>query len=609
MPLTALLNGSRRLDITVVDDATWAEIYRVQPPAQLTCIHCGGRMSAKRRLGTRHFAHHPGADCALAGRESPEHLRLKELLVTSVRDAGWRGELEAPVGRRRTDVLATSPDGTERVAFEVQLSHQRDDDIDQRTQDCAADGAQVIWVVKDVRRLGGWQRGPWLELREDVVTGPLGRLAVEHTTEQCGGRAFRISRPHWKPPPHHPKLQQLVQAILAYKVCWLQLAARWVPSSELKRFDDAARHQAEVESRLRECHEEQRARLEAGLAVWRTRREQAAKQVAAKLEERGHGKCRIDLEERRSLAKAARVYTEAGMQFLVCPMPRQIFQANQRALRVSAGLVAATARQLEALKRAGVRRAVIVDGFEPPAPGHLLPEAAAEVIRTLERKAAAADVSLQGPDWDASYGGWWMTAETGVRFFIVAPRERPSTIAANVTDDDVWLVFARARDLRDSDKRALTREQIHPDMLRRTPATPPEPQPPHPLEVAAVPIEAARPSSRGQRSPVMAAADELYSRLPRGTATGHSPVQGLDPTLVRRVRIPDGGDIIVTTDATSLPGDIIHDRVVLSLAATPMAADVASTIVTTVDDAVAAFGRRRDGVLDRGPASNSHRRE
>lgn len=73
---------------------------------------------------------------------------LKLELAGAVRDAGWYAQLEvAAVDRSwRADVMATSPDGTQRMAWEAQLSPITEDDILARTERYAAEGISVCWV-------------------------------------------------------------------------------------------------------------------------------------------------------------------------------------------------------------------------------------------------------------------------------------------------------------------------------------------------------------------------------------------------------------------------------------------------------------------------------
>lgn len=102
----------------------------------------------------RFFAHDPGAPrCALAG-ESMEHHLLKLQLATAIREAGWFAELEvrAPHGTWRADVMASSPDGARRIAWEAQLSAITEDEIRARTERFARDGVAVCWVATRPRR-------------------------------------------------------------------------------------------------------------------------------------------------------------------------------------------------------------------------------------------------------------------------------------------------------------------------------------------------------------------------------------------------------------------------------------------------------------------------
>jgi competence CoiA-like predicted nuclease len=64
-------------------------------------------------------------------------------------DAGWHAELEVPAasGWWRADVLATSPAGSQRMAWEAQLSSITVVDIRQRTERFVADGVAVCWVT------------------------------------------------------------------------------------------------------------------------------------------------------------------------------------------------------------------------------------------------------------------------------------------------------------------------------------------------------------------------------------------------------------------------------------------------------------------------------
>ena len=158
--MTALHPERGRIDATAQDLGcgwTWSAVHRVQPRSPLTCPECGHGLQAKvSHRGLKFFAHDPGAPtCALAG-ESMEHRLLKLELVLAARDAGWHAELEVPAssGRWRADVLVTSPDGSQRTAWEAQLSSITPDHIRQRTERFAVDGVAVCWATT--------RRPPWL---------------------------------------------------------------------------------------------------------------------------------------------------------------------------------------------------------------------------------------------------------------------------------------------------------------------------------------------------------------------------------------------------------------------------------------------------------------
>lgn len=159
MPLTALL-GEVTLDSTLGDalgdGVQWEDVHRVRPRPQLTCRGCEGSLHAKRSpAGLKFFAHDTqSSDCPLQG-ESMAHRLLKAALAGAVRAAGWAVELEAAGEGWRADVLATSPDGTKRFAWEAQLSSITPDEIVQRTKTLWADGMRVCWVTdRDTEWLG-----------------------------------------------------------------------------------------------------------------------------------------------------------------------------------------------------------------------------------------------------------------------------------------------------------------------------------------------------------------------------------------------------------------------------------------------------------------------
>lgn len=73
---------------------------------------------------------------------------LKLEMAGAIRAAGWFAELEvaAANGSWRADVMAASPDGEQRMAWEAQLSPITVEDIAARTDRYAAEGVAVCWV-------------------------------------------------------------------------------------------------------------------------------------------------------------------------------------------------------------------------------------------------------------------------------------------------------------------------------------------------------------------------------------------------------------------------------------------------------------------------------
>nr|WP_234373974.1 competence protein CoiA family protein [Streptomyces scabiei] len=128
----------------------WAQVHKVRPRVELSCPECGWGVHAKHSPSrVRFFCHDPGRppSCELSN-ESWEHHMLKLELAGAIRAAGWYAELEVPAedGSWRADVMASSPDGTQRMAWEAQLSPITVDDIRARTARYRAQGITVCWV-------------------------------------------------------------------------------------------------------------------------------------------------------------------------------------------------------------------------------------------------------------------------------------------------------------------------------------------------------------------------------------------------------------------------------------------------------------------------------
>ncbi|MEV5877307.1 competence protein CoiA family protein [Streptomyces sp. NPDC052101] len=129
---------------------SWEAVWKVRPPAPITCAECLHPMHAKiSERGLRFFAHAPHApDCEIARQgESEAHHLLKLELASAAREAGAHAELEvrAPDGSWRADVVASDPTGTWRMALEAQLSPITAADITERTERMDAHGVTCCW--------------------------------------------------------------------------------------------------------------------------------------------------------------------------------------------------------------------------------------------------------------------------------------------------------------------------------------------------------------------------------------------------------------------------------------------------------------------------------
>jgi competence protein CoiA len=206
MPLIAHGLGGL-IDSTLADlgiGALWQSVHRVRPRVALCCAACGRSMYAKvSPRGLRFFAHDAAQrDCPLNG-ETADHRLLKSAIAAAVRRAGWHAELEAagPDQRWRADVLAISPDGSRRVAWEAQLAQQHVDDTRARTVRYAEDGVEVVWVfdrlvVDDLPAVT-----VELDQHDIQVAGPVARLVIERCPpEKCTRYSDLPTRP---PCPGH----------------------------------------------------------------------------------------------------------------------------------------------------------------------------------------------------------------------------------------------------------------------------------------------------------------------------------------------------------------------------------------------------------------------
>ncbi|MFE7589359.1 competence protein CoiA family protein [Kitasatospora sp. NPDC057512] len=298
----------------------WNMVHRTRPRTPLACMECGHGLHAKvSPRGLRFFAHDPQApECVLA-RESLEHHLLKLQLVTLVREAGWYGELEvrADDGSWRADVMAISPDGSKRFAWEAQLSPITVERIRERTENLRRDGIRVCWVAPTVRPWVGWVPSihvatpSWESDRWDVASG----IARLDTRPQPEGQARPPLR--WWVPVGGVTFRDFVAWVLGEQLVEHRLVegaidlphatgghwrAFWTMQQHItkeKELEEADREYAEQEARrIGLLHEQMMADINEALEKEKVEALEAARQEARK----AYGSAHSDIAETRKEA-------------------------------------------------------------------------------------------------------------------------------------------------------------------------------------------------------------------------------------------------------------------------------------------------------------------
>lgn len=148
MPLVAkhAVTGER-IDITLYDDPR-AQLNA----ADVVCPECDHPMILKAGLiKIAHFAHKPGSDCKYGVGESRDHLMCKNHLIQLFRSEitdFFLSEVfpEYWIGKRRTDVAQVFSNGWI-VAHEIQLASITVQELEERSLDYRAEGADVFWYL------------------------------------------------------------------------------------------------------------------------------------------------------------------------------------------------------------------------------------------------------------------------------------------------------------------------------------------------------------------------------------------------------------------------------------------------------------------------------
>lgn len=141
MPLVAIVDGVRTVAPFLTDEE-WAAI---RPRAASIVIPCCSGNGFKRtsKNGIRHFVHKTKNRACNWCSETEEHLRLKQVIATTCKGAGWQVDVERCGPDWRADVVAAR--GRVQVAFEVQLSPVALEELMARQKRYERDSIRGCW--------------------------------------------------------------------------------------------------------------------------------------------------------------------------------------------------------------------------------------------------------------------------------------------------------------------------------------------------------------------------------------------------------------------------------------------------------------------------------
>lgn len=258
MQLVAYLNGER-LDATEIPELPWRALNNRADYRDLVFLECGLR--AKRvtsNRGRQFFAHYPLVNCEVEHKsESPQHLAMKQALKERINATpGWSAAVEVrdPDGAWTADVLATDDSGR-RLAFEVQLSHQTEEEYAYRSQRYADDRIGAVWVVPGnlnylVVRLpmivtGFGKTSPLPEMPADLM-GRSAHQPLAGGVRRVGAMVDALLDPSFRWPYGTPRQQQAERERAAREKAQQAAAAQ----EEAARMAEEKRRRAEEETRV-----------------------------------------------------------------------------------------------------------------------------------------------------------------------------------------------------------------------------------------------------------------------------------------------------------------------------------------------------------------------
>ena len=204
-----------------LDAEQWAELRATYRSLNLHMPCCG--VAAVPKTSTRgnyFFAHARRGECATAD-ESPEHLYCKSLIAKAALDAGWAVTTERPgvssVGEEWTaDVFCEK--GAAKLALEVQMSPQTDEETIRRQQRYKASGVRGAWFFGPRARRGATafgQETPAFSL-QPIVVGELPSIERFAVSLPAFVTALLQKRVAWTVPSYSkPHLVEFIE-----DACW-----------------------------------------------------------------------------------------------------------------------------------------------------------------------------------------------------------------------------------------------------------------------------------------------------------------------------------------------------------------------------------------------------
>lgn len=150
LPLSAFINKTRVHSFDYSKDE-WNKLKQDRSSLDIKMTCCENRGILKTsRLGTHFFAHYRKGDCHSPA-ESKEHLLAKYIIAKTVHECGWKTFTEFQGETKNNeawiaDVYAEKGNG--KIAFEIQLSPQTEDEYWRRQNKYINSGVRCAWFSK-----------------------------------------------------------------------------------------------------------------------------------------------------------------------------------------------------------------------------------------------------------------------------------------------------------------------------------------------------------------------------------------------------------------------------------------------------------------------------